>query len=170
MPKKSKSSSKMKVILLLVVGLVIGIGATFGLILWSGNQSAQKNKELLQNEIRMGKLFTEVEQSPAKIGQLADGKKIAEAKTLGEEMLAKINQTLELNQTIIDNTSGSRKDISLKKQEIFQIQKEIIQVMVKAVDITNFKSPEANAIQQNLQDFVIEKQALVAELEKMIIE
>ena len=168
MPKKSSSSPKIKIGFLLVIGLIVGLALAFGFVTWSRNQAAEKNQELVRNELEMGRLFTEVEPAPAEMGQLADQKKVAEAIALGEEMEAKMDQVLELNQTLIDNTKGQPKELSLKKQEIFQVQKQIMQVMITAVNLKDFKSPEAEAIQQELIDLVAEKQTLVEELQAIM--
>ena len=168
MPKKSSSPSKKKIILILIIGLIIGIGATFSLINWSNKRTAQKNQELIQNEVQMGKLFTEIEQSPIQMGELADQNKIAEATALGEEMQVKMDQVLELNQTLIDNTKDRQKELSLKKQEIFQLQKQILETMIRAVNLKDFKGSEAQAIQQELTDFGAQKKILVAELQAIM--
>ena len=82
MPKKSSSPSKKKIILILIIGLIIGIGATSSLINWSNKRTAQKNQELIQNEVQMGKLFTEIEQSPIQMGELqADSLSICTTRT-----------------------------------------------------------------------------------------
>jgi len=168
MPKKSSSSSKTKTGLILVVGLIVGLALAFGFVTWSRNQAVEKSQELVRNELQMGQLFTEVEQSPAEIAKLADQKKISEAITLCEEMQAKMDQVLELNQTLIDNTKGQPKELSLKKQEIFQLQKQIMETMIKAVNLKDFKGAEAQAIQKELTDFNTEKQTLVTELQAIM--
>jgi MFS superfamily sulfate permease-like transporter len=160
----------MKVILMLVVGLVVGIALTIGFLMWSGGRAAQKNKDLVQNEIMAGKLFAEVEKSPAEIGKLADQKQTAEATEMAEEMLGKIDQALELNQTLIDGTSGSKQEIFRKKHEIFQAQREIMLVVVQAIEITDMRDPSAQKLQQELKDWSDKKMALAEELQDMMLE
>jgi uncharacterized protein HemX len=166
-PKKS-SSPKTKTGLILVIGLIVGLALAFGFVTWSRNQAVEKSQELVRNELQMGQLFIEVELSPAEIAKLADQKKIAEAIALGEEMQAKMDQVLELNQTLIDNTKGQPKELSLKKQEIFQVQKQILETMMRAVNLKDFKSAEAQAIQKELTDLGAEKQTLVEELQAIM--
>ena len=143
MPKTSKSSP-MKTILIIVAALIVGIGATFGFLYWSGGQQAETAKIVMQNQVKLGQLFVEAELAPEKIIKLADGKKMDEAKALGEKTLAQIDQILELNQVVIKNSKSPQKEIEVKRQELFQVQKGLTQSLIKLLDITDFKIGRAH--------------------------
>lgn len=168
MPKKSKSSP-MKTILIIVVALIVGAGATLGFFYWSGGQQAETAKTVMKSQLKMSQLFTEAELAPGQMAKLADGKKITEARELGEKTLTQLDEVMELNQIVIDNTKGPQKEIEMKRQRLFQVQKGLTQEMIKAFAITNYQSPEAQTIQEKMISFNEEKQALIIELQNMLL-
>ena len=155
---KAKSPKTVKTI---VVSLLVGVAVTFGVLM----MISSKNQKLVDTQQEMIKVANQIDQLGAELGEAPTQE---ETRKIAEQMVEKSNQILVLNQALVDGSSGRPKEISMKKQEIFELQNQRIKKLVEFTSLENPNGPEGKQIIKDLAAIKAETAIKNKELQDMM--